>query len=352
MSTPTTSSKGAAALRRLKAPKLGRPKLPRLPGRGRKDEVLRPEEIVAWSILDRLGVAASWAAGLLLCAIAGSIVIYMLLRGLQNLELGKLFEHPILLSTTEVTSTGGGYLDPIVGTLIVTALGTAIAFPLGVATAVWLSEYGKPAWLARAVESGVEIVAGTPTIVLAIFGLLIFSESIFAFEFLSFTAEGGAVFGRSFFIAGIMMSLIALPLVVGATREALQSIPTHIREASYALGKDRISTIRRVLLPASRRGIATGVTLGMGRIAGDTAIIIILLGATLTNEAQGDTPVLSTLQGTGTTLTGYVYQNSPVGEGNSAGQAYAAAFILLIVVILMNFFVDLISRRSSDTWAR
>ncbi len=78
-----------------------------------------------------------------------------------------------------------------------------------------------------------------------------------------------------------MMALIALPLIVGATRESLQSIPHHVREASYALGKDRISTIRRVLLPASRRGIGTGITLGMGRIVGDTAIVVVLLGASL-----------------------------------------------------------------------
>ena len=350
MSTGATSSERVATLRRPRRPRIGRPRMPQLPRRSRKDEVLKAEEMVAWSFVDKLGVAAAWFCGLLLCAIAASIVIYMLFRGLENLDLDKLLTHPVLTSTTEVTSTGGGYLDPILGTLYVTAIGISIAFPVGVATAVWLSEYGKPAWLARAVESGVEIVAGTPTIVLAIFGLLIFSKS--AFGFLSFTAEGGSVFGRSFFIAGIMMSLIALPLVVGATREALQSIPTHVREASYALGKDKISTIRRVLLPGSRKGIATGVTLGMGRIAGDTAIVIILLGATLTNEAQGGTPILSTLQGTGTTLTGYVYNNSPSGEGNSPDAAYAAAFILLIVVILMNFFVDLISRKRSDTWAR
>ncbi len=145
------------------------------------------------------------------------------------------------------------------------------------------------------VESGVEIVAGTPTIVLAIFGLLVFSQG--AFGFLSFTAEGGAVFGRSFFIAGIMMSLIALPLIVGATREALQAIPNHVREASYALGKDKISTIRRVLLPGARKGIATGVTLGMGRIAGDTAIVVILLGASLTLLARGHHADLQRPQG-------------------------------------------------------
>src|SRR5262249_40240062 len=96
----------------------------------------------------------------------------------------------------------------------------------------------------------------TPTIVLAIFGLLVFSQSFFGF--LSFTAQGGAVFGRSFIIAGIMMSLIALPLIVGATREALQSIPAHVREASYALGKDKISTSRRARARGSRPAPPSG----------------------------------------------------------------------------------------------
>jgi phosphate transport system permease protein len=348
MSTPAARQ---GTLRRLRRPNLPRPPKFRRPQLPRRDRgVLRDEEVVPWSTLDRLGVAAAWTAGLLLCAIAAGIVIYMLVRGFQYVQLDALFESPTVASTTEVTGTGGGYLDPILGTLILTALGTLIAFPIGVATAVWLSEYGRPNWLARAVESGVEIVAGTPTIVLAIFGLLVFSQG--AFGFLSFTAEGGAVFGRSFFIAGIMMSLIALPLIVGATREALQAIPSHVREASYSLGKDRISTIRRVLLPGARKGIATGTTLGMGRIAGDTAIVILLLGATLTNEAQGTTPIISELKGTGSTLTSYVYQNSPSGEGNAPEQAYAAAFLLLVVVILMNFAVDLMSRRRNDPWAR
>jgi phosphate transport system permease protein len=347
MSTPATSDRAATLRRprRPRAPKLPRPRLPR-----RNRDLLKEHEIVPWSIWDKLGVGAAWFCGLLLCAIAGSIVIYMLVRGLQYVSISALFEHPVILSTTESTGTAGGYLDPIEGTLILTALGTLIALPIGVGIAVWLSEYGRPSWLARAVESGVEIVAGTPTIVLAIFGLLVFTQG--AFSFLSFKAEGGAVFGRSFFIAGIMMSLIAIPLIVGATREALQSIPAHVREASYSLGKDKISTIRRVLLPASRKGIATGTTLGMGRIAGDTAIVILLLGGTGTLESQGSTPILSTLQGTGSTLTSYVYNNSPAGEGNAPEKAYAAAFILLMIVIGMNFVVDLFSRKRSDPWAR
>jgi phosphate transport system permease protein len=348
MSTHATKGRSATTLRRpkrLKAPKLPRPRWPR-----RERDVLTEEEMVPWSLLDKIGLGAAWFSGLLLCAIAGAIVIYMLVRGLQYVNLSAIGEHPVVQSTTAITGTSGGYLDPIEGTLILTTIGILIALPIGVATAVWLSEYGRPSWLARLVESGVEIVAGTPTIVLAIFGLLIFSKSFFGF--LSFTAEGGAVFGRSFFIAGIMMSLIALPLVVGATREALQSIPAHVREASYALGKDKISTIRRVLLPASRKGIATGTTLGMGRIAGDTAIVVILLGASLTLEKQGSTPVVGTLKGTGSTLTSYVYNNSPAGEGNAPQKAYAAAFVLLMIVIAMNFVIDLISRKGSDPWAR
>jgi phosphate transport system permease protein len=289
----------------------------------------------------------AWAAGILLCALAAAIVLYMLFRGLQYLSFTLLASHP--LPSLDQTKSGG-FLDPIEGTVILTILGTAIATPIGVGIAVWLSEYARPSWLARAVESGVEIVAGTPSIVLAIFGLLVFQQSVFGF--LSFTAEGNAVFGRSFFTAGAMMALIALPLIVGSTREALQSIPSHVREASYALGKDRISTIRRVLLPASRRGIGTGVTLGMGRIVGDTAIVVILLGASQQIQPENGTPVWGLLKGTGSTLTTYVYNNSPAGEGGAPQKAYAAAFVLLVIVIFLNFAIDLIARRKEPTWTR
>ena len=300
-----------------------------------------------WRWFDRLGLALCWAAGLFLCAVAASIVLYMLYRGLQYLSLDLLFTHP--LPDLDQSKTGG-FLDPLIGTFVLTIVGTLIATPLGVATAVWLTEYARPFWLARAVESGVEVVAGTPSIVLAIFGLVIFQEHVFGF--LSFTGEGGAVFGRSFLTAGAMMALIALPLIVGATREALMSIPGHVREASYALGKSKAATIRRVLLPASRRGIGTGVTLGMGRIAGDTAIVVILLGASLRLQAADGTPLLGNLRGTGSTLTSYVYNNSPAGEGNAPQKAYAAAFVLLLIVIFLNFAVDMLTRQRKPTWSR
>jgi phosphate transport system permease protein len=297
------------------------------------------ETTASWRPLDRLALVLCWAAGLLLCAIAAAIVIFMGYKGLQYLHPDLLWTRP---QSSADQSRSGGFLDPLIGTVLLTFIGTAIALPLGVVTAIWLVEFGRPAPLARAVESGIEVIAGTPDIVLAIFGLVLFQQKLLAF--LSFTAQGDAVFGRSFLTAGTMMALVALPFVVGGTREALQSVPRHVREASYALGKTKAATIRRVLLPAARPGIATGTVLGMGRIVGDTAIVVILLGATLQLQRVDGPPVVGDLRGTGATLTSYVYNNSPAGEGNAFEKAYAAAFVLLLVVIGLNLVAGRLGR--------
>ena len=293
----------------------------------------------AWPIADRIGFWACWATGIALCLIALAIVVFMLVKGIAYLRPALFFESP---APSLQQSQSGGFLDPIVGTLIITAIGTLLAAPTGVALAVWVSEYGRPQPLARAVESAIDVIAGVPSIVLAIFGLLVFSESFLGF--LSQNAANGSVYGRSFFAAGIVMAILALPLIVGSTREALAQVPDRVREASYALGKSRASTIRMVLLPSIRPQIASGIALGMGRIIGDTAIITILLGVTLTTEGVGSAPLLGTLRGTGSTLTSYVYNNSPAGEGNAPQKAYAAAFVLLMVVLGLNALVTRLTR--------
>jgi phosphate transport system permease protein len=292
------------------------------------------ERISSWPLADRVCYWLCWATGVALCLIALAIVLFMLVKGISYLRPSLFFESP---APSLHQSEAGGFLDPIVGTLIVTAIGTAIAAPAGVAIATWMSEYGRPSWLARAVESAIEMIAGTPSVVLAIFGLLVFARSFFGF--LSQSASDGQVTGQSFFIAGIVMALLALPLVVAATREALVQIPARMREASYALGKTRATTIWRVLLPSARPGITGGIVLGMGRIIGDTAIITILLGSALRNQGVGSVPVLGTLRGFGSTLTSYVYNDSPAGEGNAPQKAYAAAFVLLMIVLVLNALV-------------
>jgi phosphate transport system permease protein len=302
--------------------------------------VMRPrrQRTSSWPLVDRVGFWLCWATGIALCLIALAIVVFMFVKGISYLKPSLLVHSP---APSVRQSESGGFLDPIIGTMILTALGILIAGPIGVAIAAWLSEYGRPRPLARAVESAVETIGGVPSVVLAIFGLLVFSANFLGF--LSQRAANGAVFGRSFFAGGIIMAVLALPLIVGATREGLAQVPDHMREAAYALGKTKASCIRHVLLPAIRPNIASGLVLGMGRIIGDTAIVTILIGVTLQNEAVGSVPVLDTLRGTGSTLTSYVYTNSPAGEGGSPQKAYAAAFVLLIIVLLLNALVTRIT---------
>ncbi|HEY1688153.1 MAG TPA: ABC transporter permease subunit [Solirubrobacteraceae bacterium] len=310
----------------------------------------RRDSVRAWPLPDQIAYWLCWAAGIAMCLIALGTVLFMLLKGISYLKLSLLVTSPKASGFNQATS--GGFLDPIEGTLLLTAIGTVVAAPIGIAVASWLTEYGRPSWLARAVDSAVEMVAGAPSVVLALFGLLVFSRP--ALAFLSQTSAGGSVFARSFINAGLIMSLIALPLIVGSTREALSQVPRHVREASYALGKTKATTIWRVLLPASRPGIASGITLGMGRIIGDTAIVVFLLGSTLRIEPASGAPVLSLLRGTGSTLTSYVYENSPAGEGDAPQKAYVAAFVLLMLVLAINALAMRLGRGKGEAvrWTR
>jgi phosphate transport system permease protein len=295
-----------------------------------------------WRLRDRAGLALAWALGLLFCAIAAAMVVYLLVQGVRYVRPELFVTQPAPGFTESAT---GGFLDPLLGTVIVGVMAMAIALPVGVGFGVWLSEFGRPFALARVAESTVEMIAGAPSIVLALFGTLIFQSG--AMGFLSRSA-GGVVFGRSFFAAAAMLSLVALPLIVASTREGLQVIPAHVREASYAVGKTKWATTRRILLPTARPQIVTGAMLGLGRVIGDTAIIVILLGATLRFDPAGSTPVLGALRGTGSTLTTYIFQNAPTGEGNQPTKAYAAAFVLLMVVLGLNVAAGVVDRRGRE----
>ncbi|MDX6583245.1 MAG: phosphate transport system permease protein [Solirubrobacterales bacterium] len=306
------------------------------------------ESSAAWSLSDRIGLAFCWFLGLAFCAIAVAIVVYFLVQGIKYVNLDVLTTAP---KQGFSQATTGGILDPLIGTVLLGVMGMAIALPAGVAIAVWLSEYGQPAALARVAESTIEAIAGIPSIVLALFGTVIFSSQLLGF--LSQRTEEGIVFGRSFFAAAAMLALVALPLIVGSTREGLQAIPQHVREASYAVGKTKAATTRRILLPASRPQVATGAMLGLGRIIGDTAIIVVLLGATVNLSPTDGIWPFSTLKGTGSTLTSFVYANSPTGDLNQPEKAYAAAFVLLVMVLILNLAVDVVHRRARKvgTWS-
>jgi len=297
---------------------------------------------VSWRLSDRLGLAMAWSMGLLFCLVCGAIVAYLLVQGVRYLHPDLLWTNPRVASGQNDT---GGFLAPLLGTILVTSVAMALATPIGVGVAVWLSEYARPRPLARVVESTVEMFAGAPSVVLALFGVILFRAS-----FMGFLTEknGGVVYGKGFFPAGAMLSLLALPLVVTSVREGLRAIPNHVREASYALGKTKIATIRRVLLPAVRPDIITGSMIGAGHAIGDTAIIVILLGDTFQLQGAGGVPLLGTLRGTGSTLTSYVFDNAPTGDLNQPNKAFAAALVLLAMVLVINVLVDVFGRRTRE----
>jgi phosphate transport system permease protein len=302
--------------------------------------VRRGESSASWRLSDRIGLGFAWLLGAVFCAIAAAIVVYFLVEGVTYLRLDLLLTNPAAGVSESQT---GGFLDPLLGTLIISVMAMTIALPVGIAIAIWLSEFGRPTALARVAESSIEMLAGTPSVVLALFGTLLFEAP--ALGFLSQTNHG-IVLGQSFFAASAMLSLVALPMIVATVREGLQAIPSHVREASYAVGKTKIATTRRVLLPAARPSLITGAMLGVGRVIGDTAIVLLLLGGTLTFSNANSTPLLGTLRGTGDTLTGYIYYNAPTGDGNQPSKAYAAAFVLMLMVLTLNVGVDFAVRRS------
>jgi phosphate transport system permease protein len=300
------------------------------------------ESTATWRLSDRLGLGFAWFLGLLFCAILAAIVLFLAVQGIRYLKPDMLWTNPQI---TVSQSESGGFLDPIIGTVLVTGLAMAIAVPVGVGVAVWLAEFARPRALARVVESTVEMLAGTPSVVIALFGLLLFEGRLLG---IFSQVLHGVVYGKSFFAAGALLSLLGLPFVVTTTREGLQAIPNHVREASYAVGKTKIATIRRVLLPANRPSIITGSVLGASHVIGDTAIVLLLLGDTTPWDRPGGLPLLNVLRGTGTTLTSFIWDNAPTGDLNHPQKAYAAAIVLMLLVLVLNLVVDIFGRRSRE----
>jgi len=159
-------------------------------------------------------------------------------------------------------------------------------------------------------------------------------------------------YGRSFLVASIVMGIHILPFVIKVSEEAIRNIPRSLRQGALALGMTKWRTIWKVVLPAARPGLATAAVLGMGLAAGDTAIVWLTLGGSMTMGVDAwwqPHNWLAVLKGAGSTLTTYAYFNSPAGDGNSPGAAFGAAFVLMCIVLLFNLGAVLLFRRRDLT---
>ncbi|MDZ4045208.1 MAG: phosphate ABC transporter permease PstA [Rhodoglobus sp.] len=230
-------------------------------------------------------------------------------------------------SMRSIVGEGGGALHAIVGTLLITGMAALISIPVGLLTAIYLVEYGRGP-LAKAITFFVDVMTGIPSIVAGLFA--------FAFFALIFS-DPGIRFG---FGGSVALSLLMIPVVVRSSEEMLRIVPNELREASYALGVPKWLTIVKVVIPTSIAGIATGVTLAIARVIGETAPLLIIAGFTasmnynLFSDRMMTLPVFVYTQyaNPGTDVTAYLER------------AWAGALTLILIVMALNLIARLIAR--------
>jgi len=227
---------------------------------------------------------------------------------------------------------GGGIYHAIIGTFAQSLLATAIAAPLGILAAVYLVEYGGRRPFARTVSFFVDVMTGVPSIVA---GLFIYSAWILVLGF-----------QKSGFAGSLALFILMLPVVIRATEEMLKLVPNDLREAAYALGVPKWRTILRVVLPTALGGIVTGLMLGVARIMGETAPLLLLVGINQrieTNPFAGQsTPHAQE------SLPTFIFEQFQVAVGNTDApafrRAWGAALALIVIIGLLNLLARLVAR--------
>jgi phosphate transport system permease protein len=218
---------------------------------------------------------------------------------------------------------GGGAYHAIMGTLIQAGITAAIAIPLGIMTAIYLVEYGRGR-AARAVSFAVDVLTGIPSIVSALF--------VYAVWITTFGAQ------RVAFAVSLSLVLLMLPVVVRSTEEMLRIVPAELREASYALGVPKWKTIVRIVVPTAFSGIVTGVMLGLARVMGETAPLLILAPYAKSinlNPFGGNMAALPTM----------INQDRTEALAPAVDRTWAAALTLIVLVLGLNLIGRLVANR-------
>jgi phosphate transport system permease protein len=226
-----------------------------------------------------------------------------------------------------IVGEGGGALHAIQGTLIITALAAVMSIPVGVLTAIYLVEYGNRSRLSRAITFFVDVMTGIPSIV----------AGLFAYALFALLFGPGVRFG---FVGAVALTVLMIPIVVRSTEEMLKIVPNDLREASFALGVPKWRTILKVVIPTTAGGIATGVTLAIARVIGETAPLLVTVGFTTSVNLNPFSDRMATLP-----VFAYTsYQSPGIPPEPSIDRAWTAALVLMLIVMLLNVVARVISR--------
>jgi phosphate transport system permease protein len=270
---------------------------------------------------DRLVTIVVTTAFLIALAPLVSVVITVVGNGIARFD-AEFFTS----SMRGVVGAGGGGYHAIMGTLIITALAALMSIPVGLLTAVYLVEYGKGR-LARAITFFVDVMTGIPSIV----------AGLFAFALFALFFGPGVRLG---FAGAVALCVLMIPVVVRATEEMLKIVPNELREAAFALGTPKWRTIMKVVIPTSIAGIASGITLAVARVIGETAPLLIIAGLTTGLNLNPFSGRMATLP-----VFAYTSYAAPgVPREPYLDRAWAAALVLIIIVLALNLIARLIAR--------
>ncbi len=264
----------------------------------------------------------------------GLIIYYLLHKGLSSLGSNFFTSDPngsqcfphVLGAPAPPPCNIGGIRSALLGTLEIMGVATAIAVPLGIGVALWLTEYGKSAsWLASVVRYFVDVMTGVPSI---IFGLFIYVVLVVSH------VGGDAVAWKG----AVALSLLMLPIVTRTAEVVLLLVPSNLREAALALGAPRWRVILRVVLPTAGPGLVTGSLLAIARGAGETAPLLFTIGAAHVLTGSLTQPM--------NTLPTQIFSDLGEPQNIYIDRAWGAALTLVALILLLNLIARALSRRS------
>lgn len=271
---------------------------------------------------------------LLLGLLVSASALIILLADIFRAGIGVLTSRgDFLTSGLSQRPADAGVWQGILGSLLIAGFVALLAFPIGIATAVYLEEYAADNRLTRFIDVNIRNLAGVPSVVYGILGLAIFVKAL-----------EDATGGRSVISAGITLAILVLPIVVITTAEAIRAVPASLREGGFGVGATRWQVIRRLVLPQATPGILTGTVLSLSRALGETAPLI-LLGAASGFLATGSQTFFEQLQGNFTALPMVVFSWARVPNADFRELTAAAIIVLLAITLLANSAAILLRAR-------
>lgn len=249
------------------------------------------------------------------------IIGYVFVKGA-----GSITPEFLTTATSAITGTTG-IAGNIINTLYIIIITLVIATPVGIGSAIFLNEYAKPGKFVRAVEFTTETLAGIPSIIFGLFGMVFFGNTL--------------GFGYSILTGALTLTLMILPLITRNTQEALKTVPDTYRNGALGIGATKWYMIRTILLPSALPGIITGVILAVGRIVGESAALLFTAGSGYLLP-KGGLGFLTKIMESGGTLTIQLYLSMSKGQYSIA---FGIAVVLLVIVLGINILTKYLAKR-------